>query len=231
MQGTLVRTHLPATLGLALSLALGVALLGAFPGTVRAEVQVYVAGGAAGSVIEHFSAQGPSAGYEFQQKDLPNYVVPSAAGLDFGTLRLEGEALVREDALDGLNLSGLDLNPSGNLYTSGDFETMAGMANALVDLPRKAGFSPFFGGGVGYADVSAHDLDGLGVNPGDDRDGVLAYQLRAGLSFSVLSATEVTFGYRYFVTEDLSLTGAGGDAIEVDERASHIGELGIRIKF
>ncbi|MDH3475078.1 MAG: hypothetical protein OEM59_15460 [Rhodospirillales bacterium] len=227
MKGTLVRAHLPATLGLALSLA----LYGAFPGAARAEVELYVAGGAAGSVIEHFSAYGPSAGYEFQQGDLPNYVVPSAAGLDFGTLRLEGEALVREDALDGLNLSGLDLNPSGNLYTNGNFETMAGMANALVDLPSKAGISPFFGGGVGYADVSAHDLDGLGMNPGDDRDGVLAYQLRAGLSFSVLSATEVTFGYRYFVTEDLSLTGAGGDAIEVDEQASHIGELGIRIKF
>ena len=105
------------------------------------------------------------------------------------------------------------------------------MANALIDVPTGSNVRPFFGGGIGYADVSVDGMKRGGVESTDRGDGVLAYQLRAGVAFTVLPEAEIVLGYRYFATDNLHLNGSEGDRVTVDNRASHIGELGIRIKF
>ena len=217
----MVRQPLPAALGLVVIVAFAAAL----PDAARAQINVYVTGSTAGAVVDHFIPAGPGTGYEFEPNQVPNYLVPRAAGIDFGLLRLEGEAMVNGDSLNNFELAPNDL------YGGSDFETMAGMANAFIDLPTKNGISPFFGGGIGYANVSASGFEALGGDPVDDRDVVMAYQLRAGFAISIFSATEVILGYRYFVTDDLNLTGTGGDPVTVEDRSSHVGELGIRIRF
>jgi opacity protein-like surface antigen len=217
----MVRHPLPAAFGLVVI----VACAGALPGDARAQVDVYVTGSTAGAVVDHFNPAGPGTGYEFEPNQAPNYLVPRAAGIDFGVLRLEGEAIVNDDSLNNFELVHNDL------YGGSDFETMAGMANAFIDLPTRNGVSPFVGGGIGYASVSANGFEALGGDPVDDRDVVMAYQLRAGFAISILSATELILGYRYFVTDDLNLTGTAGDRVTVEDRSSHVGELGIRVRF
>ncbi len=217
----MVRQPLPAALRLVFSLAFA----GALPGDARAQVDVYMSGSTAGAVVDHVNPAGPRTGYEFEPNQMPNYLVPRAAGVDFGLLRLEGEAMVNGDSLNNFELA------ADNLYGGSNFETMAGMANAFIDIPTRNGVSPFVGGGIGYANVSAIGSEALGVDPVDDRDVVMAYQLRAGFAISILTSAEIVLGYRYFFTDDLTLNGTNGDPVTVDSQASHVGELGIRIRF
>ena len=191
-----------------------------------AAVDLYVAAGAgSGLAVQTLGRSGPSTGYEFESDLIPTYMMPSTAGLDFGVFRLEGEALVDDRRFYEFELA------AGGLYGDSGLETRAGMANALIDVPTGSDVRPFFGGGIGYADVAADGLELRGVDPRDGRDGVLAYQLRAGVAFQILPAAEITLGYRYFATEDLRFNGSAGDRVKVDNPASHIGELGLRISF
>ena len=191
-----------------------------------AAVELYVAAGAGtGTAVQTLGRGGPSTGYEFENGLFPTYMMPSTAGLDFGVIRLEGEALVDDRRLYEFELAG------GGLLADRGRETRAGMANALIDIPTGTNVRPFFGAGIGYADVAVDGLKLGGVETTDRGDGVLAYQLRAGIAFTIMPEAEIILGYRYFATDDLHLNGSAGDRVTVDNRASHIGELGIRIKF
>src|SRR5260221_12710048 len=87
----------------------------------------------------------------------------------------------------------------------GDVKTLAALVNAYYDLPSFAGFTPYVGGGVGVArnEVGTTTLS-------DPRSGAtvatlsgstttqFAWQVSAGISYAILPAVALDFGYRYF---------------------------------
>jgi opacity protein-like surface antigen len=215
------RKVLPAVFGLALSLAFGT--------TARAQFgapDFYIAAGAGGAILEDTSITDVTTATSFDTVPFPGYALTGALGLDFGILRLEGELFYNEYNLNTIGLAGIDADAEGA------FKTLAGMGNLFIDLPL-AVVTPFIGGGVGYAEVKADNFSFAGspVSPlVDDKDTGLAWQLRAGIAFAILPLTDMTIGYRYFVTDDLEMSNALGD-IEIEKLKSHIFELGLRVTF
>lgn len=212
----MLRGVLPAALGLALLVALG--------SGAKAQVgypDVYIAGGAGGAILEDTEIR--SVGTDFKTIPFPGYALSGALGLDFGILRLEGELFYNVYSLDAIEDAGVDADADGA------FETLAGMGNLFVDLPLAA-VTPFVGAGIGYADVKADNFETGGVPLVDDSDTVMAWQLRAGMAFSLFPMTDMTVGYRYFVTDDLEMRNSLGD-VDVEKLKSHIFELGLRFTF
>jgi opacity protein-like surface antigen len=210
------RKVLPAVLGLALLAASGAGAKAQF-----GIPDVYIAAGAGGAVLQDTEIR--SVGTTFETIPFPGYAVSGALGLDFGILRLEGEVFYNEYNLDTIKLAGIDSDADGA------FKTLAGMGNVFVDLPL-AVVTPFVGAGIGYADVDAADFEFAGAPLVDDSDSGLAWQLRAGIAFSIFPMTDMTVGYRYFVTDDLKMSNSLGD-VDVDKLKSHIFELGLRFSF
>ncbi len=201
---------LERALPIALALLLGAAVPAA------AQSSLYAAGGAGRSTLDSFDQTGSGAAA------LPSVAASGVAGIDFGVLRLEGEALLDGRKSDDLQSVG------GDLDGDGDVRTVAGMANLYIDIPTSGPVTPYFGGGLGYAEVAG--------NPGPESelttihidDGGVAYQLRAGLALAVSPTANVTFGYRFFEARSLGSSDMNGG---FDAPRAHIAELGFRITF
>jgi opacity protein-like surface antigen len=217
----MLRKILPAVFGLALSLGSGTAAQAQFGAP-----DFYIAAGAGGAILENTTITDVTTATTFDTVPFPGYALTGALGLDFGVLRLEGELFYNEYNLDTIGLAGIDADAEGA------FKTLAGMGNVFVDLPL-AVITPFVGAGIGYADVKADNFafGGAPVSPlVDDSDSGLAWQLRAGIAFAIFPLTDMTIGYRYFVTDDLDMSNALGD-VEIEKLKSHIFELGLRVTF
>lgn len=127
--------------------------------------------------------------------------------------RLEGELAYRSNDIKSHKLDGADLEGAFGEITSRSL-----MVNALIDFNAQSSFSPYIGAGLGFADVSA---DGFGVSAIqdvlDDGETVLAYQLIAGAGYDVSPNTELFLEYRYFATDDPSVTtSVATGAVETD---------------
>lgn len=83
----------------------------------------------------------------------------------------------------------------------GNVQTWALMANVWWDLTNDSQFTPYVGGGVGYA---ISKFDGGAVY--DGVDGNFAWQLGAGINVAVSEETSLGIGYRYFDAGDVTLT-------------------------
>jgi opacity protein-like surface antigen len=83
----------------------------------------------------------------------------------------------------------------------GNVQTWALMANAWFDLTNDSQFTPYVGGGIGYA---ISKFDGGAVY--DGVDGNFAWQLGAGINVAVSDDTQLGLGYRYFDAGDVELT-------------------------
>lgn len=86
------------------------------------------------------------------------------------------------------------------LGDEGNVQTWALMANAWIDLGNSSTFTPYIGGGIGYA---ISKFDGGAVYSGVD--GNFAWQLGAGINVAVSDTTSLGLGYRYFDAGDVEL--------------------------
>lgn len=214
----MLRNYLPAVFGLAFSIMLNTGAQAQFD-----VPDVYIAAGGGGAVLMDTVITEKATGTTYETLPFPGYALTGAVGLDFGLIRLEGEAFYNRYDLDSIKSVGIDLNSSGN------FQILAGMANVFVDIPLPV-VTPFVGAGIGYAEVKANDLEFGGVPLLNNSGSGLAYQLRAGVAFEIFSATDLTLGYRYFVTDDLDMSNSTG-SVEIDKLESHVFELGLRVSF
>ncbi len=212
---------LPAVLLLLSSLAVSSPARALGPTDVLGIPGVYITGSAGGGTLEDFDIREQTTNNVFRADPLAGYSVSGAAGLDFGIIRLEGEVFYNDNELDSFG------GFFGNF--DGTVQTLAGMGNIFLDIPTGIGITPFIGGGIGYADVEADISSGF-ASLVNDSDGGLAWQLRAGIAFAIFPYTDLTLGYRYFVTEDLDMQNASG-SVEIEGLRSHIGEIGLRITF
>lgn len=109
-----------------------------------------------------------------------------------------------------------------------DLETYTGFLHAFWDITNYEGFTPYLGGGVGFAH---HRF--LNVNlPGTASAGSntsIAYDFTAGVAYDLSSNLMVDVAYRYV---DLGVAkSSAATTIRADDLISHEVKVGLRYKF
>ena len=77
------------------------------------------------------------------------------------------------------------------------------MANVYFDFRPGKSWRPYFGGGIGVANLDL-DIDSVGgiATPFSDTDTVFAYQAMAGVEYKFTPRLSLGAEYRYFATTD-----------------------------
>lgn len=147
-------------------------------------------------------------------------------GYDFGYFRAEGEFGYRKNNIDSLSGFGLTVDASG------DATVTSGMANLYYDFAMQdPKWSPYIGGGIGYARVSVNDVEVAGVPVLDDDDSALAGQAMVGLAYAISDSVEIFGGYRFFLTDSLKLRDTSSSENDVKGLRIHQAEAGVRFRF
>ena len=128
-------------------------------------------------------------------------------------LRAEGEfseARVNADKVNGV---------SGG--TQGRINNLDIFGNLLYDFKTGTRWTPYIGGGIGFADVDADHIGTLS-NTGSINDSSVefAYQGIAGVAYQMADNLALTTDYRYVRTTDPTLKTTAGGTVE-PENASH----------
>ena len=145
----------------------------------------------------------------------------------YGGLRGELELSYRENGIDQHALGGTDLPGS-----TGTASTTAVMANLFHDFDTGTSLTPYVGGGIGYAWNDLDDYGVTGLDVLDDQDSGFAWQLGAGLGFSITEQATLSLDYRYFSTSaDVQTTAAAGSVNSDVDLDSHTVMLGLRYRF
>ena len=158
-------------------------------------------------------------------------------------VRLDGEIALRANTTDSVGnipLGTADFSFFGS-GGSGDSTTgaLSYMVNGYFDLPTGGPLSLYIGGGIGYATVFI-DWETTGfffseVPVADDSDTGLAYQFSGGIGYEINPRFTVSFGYRYFATEEMQMEFASGSPFGSGpftmEYQSHEFNLGVRVLF
>jgi len=134
------------------------------------------------------------------------YGLLMALGHDFGLIRLEAELSHFSSDIDSVSIA-------ANKYTtSGEISSTSLMLNGYLELENETPFTPYIGGGVGYARVKVAGKAAMGglfntTIRWNDTDNVFAYQGITGITYALNDNFLFDLSYRYFVTEDFSVTG------------------------
>ena len=142
-----------------------------------------------------------------------------ALGTKINGFRLEGEVASRIN--DGDKLSG----PGGSVSISGDTTATSLMVNGYYDFSSSGSVAPFLGAGIGFANI-AIDYPYLA----DDDDVVFAYQLIAGIGFTVNPKLTFDLSYKFLGTSTPSFSDVVGDEFDLDY-SSHAIQVGLRYAF
>lgn len=172
----------------------------------------------------------------------PGLGVYTALGYAWGNnLRTEVEFSYRSNDIDqidpGASFTGF---PSGSI--SGDTKTYAVMLNALYDIDFGSAFTPYVGGGFGFASID-HDITGALATGGAPTDALsiaygdqyttLAFQGIAGVAVDLAENMVLDLSYRYFgtITDSVDAT-INGFAGQLDtDYDSHNLFAGLRWNF
>ena len=167
--------------------------------------------------------------------------VYAALGYDFGNnWRSELEFSHRNNDIDSIAAyPGYSGFPTGTI--SGDTTTVAIMLNVLRDFDMGSRFTPYIGGGIGFADV---DNDIIGSNAAGvpvapltiaygTNSRTFAYQGIAGVAVDLAESLALDLSYRYFGTTKENVVGTvnGSPASIAAGYASHSFFAGLRWNF
>ena len=144
-------------------------------------------------------------------------------GYAYDMFRLEGELFYKTNGFD-------KITDVGSVSADGDATALGLMLNAYYDIKTSTPFTPFIGAGLGVAKVSVKDLKVAGITVADDDDVVFAYQLIAGVGYSVSNAVTVDLAYKYFATADPSFEDVTGSAFDAEYHSHNI-MVGLRYNF
>jgi opacity protein-like surface antigen len=166
----------------------------------------------------------------------PNINIGGTAGYDFGIVRLEGELSYKHAGIGSVT-SQSDGFRFHNV--NGSIGALAMMFNGFFDLHNNSRFTPYLGGGIGFAALHLSDTTGIDTRGGAAQritlygagdDTVFAYQVGTGVEIALNRQCSLDIGYRYFVTDsanfdsDLAIT----TSLKFE---SHNAALGFRFKF
>lgn len=144
-------------------------------------------------------------------------------------VELEGGYLQNDlDTLQAFNAGGVVGAP---FAATGDLNAFYGFANILLDIPVGFGFTPFVGGGVGFANVKADNIAVGGFTILDDSDTAFAWNVTAGLSYDLTRNVTVEFAYRFLQFNDVDLTDIGNTPVAIGDIDNNQFNVGIRVKL
>jgi opacity protein-like surface antigen len=166
----------------------------------------------------------------------PNIDLGVTGGYDFGLVRLEGELTYKNAGIksitsqsDGFRFRNVD----------GNLEAFAMLFNGYFDLHNDSRFTPYLGGGIGFASLHLSDTTGIDTRDGVARniilygagnDTVFAYQVGAGVEIAINREFSLDLGYRYFATDSASFDSDLGITTSL-KFESHNAALGFRLRF
>ena len=175
-----------------------------------------VSGATAGDNLKYkFSSGGNVAiGYE-----------PQALQCPMGDVRLEIEGGYHAFGLKDVTAGGVT-----NTSPNGDLRVATFMGNAYYDVHTGTSFKPYFGAGMGDAEINFAKNNGFGATTSSDSR--FAYQFMTGVAYTPESMpkTDWSIGYRFLGTTTPQFTTAAGK-IKLDAiQASNV-ELGVKYHF
>ena len=184
---------------------------------------LYLEGGGGLSLIDDTNYTQFGAPFSFEHKE--GYIVSGAVGIQWQNVHAEIEGLAFQNEYNLLSGFG------ANVPLSGETIVVSALANVYYDFDFGSYWRPFVGGGVGYAKVWVSDAGVSGVPLADDDERTLAYQLKAGISYSLGNHADLIIGYRYFHTGDLDFADVTGATFSSDGLVTHGVEARFRIRF
>lgn len=109
-------------------------------------------------------------------------------------------------------------------------ESTSLFANLYYDFNREGLISPYIGAGLGYSDVSVqYSPSGVGII--DDSEGKLAYQLKAGATWSVSERIDLYGEATYRATDDVELDNQLFPGTLNIENTQTVFSVGARYRF
>ena len=162
--------------------------------------------------------------------DSPGYFFGGAVGAKFlRFFRSELQIGYRSTEIQGISVQG---EPSG---TNGDLGLLSIMANGYFEMEVARGFSPFVGFGIGWGmpSLDSENKPGPQQLSVDDTDSVFVFNAMVGGSYAISEVTDISLGYRYIQTEDISYKSTiGTTAQRLDfEYDAHEAYVGLRFNF
>lgn len=190
-----------------------------------AQPKLYSGFNEGGAVLKSLEDEQMTVGTDLKGMTFPGYLLSGTAGIDLGAVRFEGEVLYNRLMVDDLSLA------EASTGTAGSVSTLAGMANALVELPTRDGVTPFFGGGLGYGVPTSGNMTLRSMDVSPSSDGTMIYQLRAGFDYEILPQSRMSLGYRYLLAQDMDTGRSSSNRIDANQTRSHVIELGFHFAF
>ncbi|HOX16422.1 MAG TPA: outer membrane beta-barrel protein [Smithellaceae bacterium] len=147
-------------------------------------------------------------GYYTETLDFdPGFATTFAGGVNFGMFRVEGEIGYQTNEIDRVRGGGYSYNANADLYC------LSFLANGYIDFVNKSPFTPYISAGIGIANVGVksdyyYDHHNDRYYYYDDDDTVFAYQVGAGVAYSINKNMILDLKYRFFATEDPNLYGS-----------------------
>ncbi|ESA38285.1 hypothetical protein N836_33185 [Leptolyngbya sp. Heron Island J] len=155
--------------------------------------------------------------------------INGAVGYRFDDARVELEVAYTNNDVESITVNDLD-----EISLDGEIESTQFMVTGYYDIPTNSRFSPYIGGGVGIATLTADDIEtdipGLGLVALDDTGTSFVFQVKAGVGYQISRQANIFLGYR--------LHGIPGQDFEVfdtdfdaDTFLVHSLQLGARYEF
>lgn len=130
-----------------------------------------------------------------------------AYGHDFGKFRVEGEFGYQSHEFK--EVTDLEINgiPQGDRDADGDIDAFIFLVNGFYDIDTGTKWTPYVGGGIGFARLEIKDLFVAGIVRGDDDDTVFAYQVAGGIAYEITEQIIADFSYRFVATSEPDFAG------------------------
>ncbi len=182
----------------------------------------YVALGAGAAWSSGLSVTGTTTGTVNLKQ--PGFNVSGAFGRyidEIKVIRLEGEILYTRSDIS--NISGT--------AAGGNLSNASLMFNAFYDFNTDSNWTPFIGGGIGYARVTLDELSAGGVTLIDDSDDAFAWQFKAGVSYQLTPSVSINGSYRLNSTDNLVFQDPTGASVTSAGLTNQSAEIGVRFHF
>ena len=167
-----------------------------------------------GAVLEAGAMDNRSDQGDFNLEFSPGYQGSLALGYRFGAEsaigegRMELELGYRTQSLDKIEFS------DGSFAAEGEAKVLSLMVNAYSEYPGEGPLTPYFGVGIGAANLTLSGVELAGVPVIDDNATIFAYQLAVGLDWPLTRWLTLDLGYRFFGTTEADLTDALGVSVK-----------------
>ena len=152
----------------------------------------------------------------------------AAVGYDFGQFRVESEFGFQShefEEMTDLKINGI---PRSDVNADGDYDAFIFLINGFYDIDTGTRFTPYLGGGIGFARLDIKNLfigeEGIRIVRGDEDDTVFAYQLAGGMAYEIMEQLFADLSYRFFATSEPDFGG-------LEEYSSHNLMAAIRFSF